>query len=508
LSTDGAKTRSSEELRSAAIVGGKAMVFGKLFNQLISFGVVWVQAHFLPVWAYGIFGLFIGTVHYINTLGNAGTGEVARRFIPEFTEKGDTHSIARSVRGLVVIRFIVSAAVLLLILAFYDTIGPFLKIGEYKALFAFFAFGIIFTLESHMMFNVYWALLRQPRYIVVFTAYNIFRLVAFYLVLSVGGGLVGALAVDAVSYLLLFSGLYLPFIAEFDINAPKVQPIPLKRMARYGLFMYSSNLGHIFFNTTTDLYVISAMLDKYELGLYAFAVTLGQAAMKWMPDKLIGSVIETVTYRNYTREGDSGILPRYFSKVLTVQAFFAVPTAVFLVTFAEPLIANIFDEKFIPAAGICGGLAVVFTIAAMKFPLNLVATSLERTRLLFVSQTIFAIYNLAADIILIPILGLWGAVIATGTSFLFMVVSIWIILARSVRLPVEIGSILKILANSAIMGLWFYFMAGQISSLAGFIAAFVAGGAIYLALSYFNSPIDAETRNKILSAIFKKKSKG
>ena len=497
------REKETDSIKQRAIRGGKAMVFGKIFNQAISFGVVWIQAHYLPVWAYGIFGLFLGTTNYINTLGNAGTGEVAKRFVPEFAEKGDIRSIARTVRGLVAIRLLVSAFVLAVIVLFFDKIGPLLKIGEYRTLFTFFAFGILFTLEARLMFSVYWGLLRQPFYMVVFTAFNIFRLVGFYLVLGNGGGLVGALAVDAASNLLFFIGLYLPFIFEFDPRAPKTHRIPIRRMVRYGAFMYSSNLGHIFFNTTTDLYIISAMLGKVELGLYAFAVTLGQAIMRWMPDKLVGSVIETVVYRDYTRKNSADALPEQFSKVVTMQAFFVLPTAIFLITFARPLIERVFDAKFLPAAGICGGLAVVFAVAAFKFPLNLVATSLEKTKLLFISQTVFAIYNLVADIILIPILGLWGAVIATGTAYIFMVAGIWIPLSRSVRLKIDGGALVRIIANSALMGLYFHLLSKGISSLLEFIAAFVGGGLLYLLLSIVNCPIDREMRRALFNALKK-----
>ncbi|MCK5833275.1 oligosaccharide flippase family protein [bacterium] len=494
------------DIKKAAIRSGKAMVYGKILNQAISFGVVWIQAHYLPVWAYGVFGLFIGTVTYVNTLSNAGTGEIARRFIPEFTEKGEIEAIGRTVRGLVLIRFIFCALFLGIIVLLFDYLGPLLKIADYKSLFIFYSFGIIFTLECFLLFGVYWALLRQPFYMIIFTVHNLFRLVAFYYVLSRGGGLVGALAVDAISYFFLFIALYLPFINEFDIKSFSFSNLPIKRMFRYGIYMYSSNLGFIFFSTSTDLYVISALLDKHELGLYAFAATLGQAIMKWMPDRLIGSIIETAIYREFARKGDTEKLQLYFSKVLTLQTFFVVPTAIFVVIFASPIIENVFDSKFLPSSAICGGLAVVFAIAAFKYPLTLVATSLEKTRLLFFSQTVFAVYNLIADIVLIPILGLWGAVIATGSSFLFMIISIWITLGRLVRLPVEGIALFKILVNSSIMGVYLYYLSDKISSIFGLIAAIISAGVIYLLISYFNCPVDKELRKKLLSSLFKKGS--
>ena len=103
-----------QDISRRALRGGAAMVVGKFINQAIGFGIVWIQAHFLSVSAYGVFGLFLGTVLYVATLGNMGTMDIARRFLPEFAEKGDKRSIGLTVRLLLLIRFVGSAIFLAL----------------------------------------------------------------------------------------------------------------------------------------------------------------------------------------------------------------------------------------------------------------------------------------------------------------------------------------------------------------------------------------------------------
>ncbi|HDR91430.1 MAG TPA: hypothetical protein ENN75_04175, partial [candidate division Zixibacteria bacterium] len=202
-------------------------------------------------------------------------------------------------------------------------------------------------------------------------------------------------------------------------------------------------------------------------------------------------------YRNYFRENKDEALAEKFAKIITLDAFFLVPTTVFFLTFASPVIEFIFDSKYLPASGILGGLAVVFAVSSLRFPLSIVATAKERVKMLFVTQTVFAIYNLVADIVLAKYIGLWGIVIATGTASLFLVISLWIWISRFAELRLEIVPLAKIGANAFLMGLFFWFAKGAANSLLTVIGLFLAGGLLYLILSYFNPPYDRETLKKI-----------
>ena len=489
-------------LRKRAIRGGWAMVVSKIVNQGISFGVVWIQAHYLPVDQYGIFGMLLGTVMYISTLGSGGSSDIVRRFLPEFAEEGEKWKIAATVRGVVLVRFVLSALFLGLTLVFFRYFAGFLDITDYRFAYSFFTLGILFTVEARLMWVIYWALLKQVKYSVIFTIYNLLRLVTFYLVLKSGGGLIEALAVDAGSQIFLFLALYIPFVAEYPLKKePHEQDVPVRRLSRFGAFMYFGNFGHILFNTTTDMYVISAFMDKVSLGYYSFAVNLGRAVMKWMPTKLVGSVIESVVMRDYTRRDSADALPMQFSKIVTAEAFFVIPSTVFMLTYASPLIREVFGTKFLPAENILRGLAVVFAVSSLKFPLEIVARALEKAKLLFYTQVFFAVYNLVGDLILIPRIGLWGAVLATGSSHLLVVVTIWIILGGEVSLPLEKIPLLKIAATAFLMGIFFHFPAKEVASVWSFIGCFLAGGLLYLILTAVNPPYPGDVLKRYFRGI-------
>jgi len=499
------KTNNADLGRNLA-TGGKALVISRIINQFVGLGVVWSQANYLSVWAYGVFELFIGTIVIINTIGNVGVADIAKRFLPEFSEGNRDDFIAATVRILLIVRFTMSALILLFAYFFYDKVGAFFNIEEYRDVFGLFAVGALFTTETFLMTYCYSALFKQVRYVIVFTAYNIFRFVAFYFILRSGGGLAAAIAIDGASHLLLFLGLYIPFAEEYPFDRTALGELPRKRMSNYGFFMYLNNLGNILFNTTADKYVISAMLDKASLGYYSFAVRLGYAALQWMPHNLIGSAIEPFIYRGYIRENKDEALSEKFAKIITLEAFFMIPTTVFFLTFSSPVIEHIFDSKYLPASGILGGLAVVFAVSTLRFPLSIVATAKERVKLLFVAQTVFAIYNLVADILFAKYIGLWGIVLATGTASLFLVIALWIGISRFAVLRVETGSLLRISANAFLMGVFFWFARDFANSFMKVIACFLAGGSLYLILSYFNPPYNRETLKRIWR--FFKESRG
>lgn len=496
------QNKSKVDLQQKFAKGSTAMVLSRVINQFIGLGVVWAQTEYLSVWGYGVFELFLGTMIIINTLGNIGVADIAKRFLPEFSEKEKDEFIAITLRIVVIIRFIACAVLLLLAYLFYDTVGPFFNIGDYRDLFGLFAIGALFATETFLLKYCYSALFRQVRYVISFTFYNLFRLVAFYFVLKSGNGLTAAIAIDGISHLLLFLGLYLPMSSEYKAeDFGNYRQMPVKRMARYGFFMYLNNLGNVLFNMTTDKWVISAMLDKFALGYYSFAVKLGYAAYQWMPHTLIGSVLEPYVYRNYVRDNQKEAIVEKFAKIVTLEAFFLVPATVFFLTFSSPVIEYIFDPKFLPSASILGGLSIVFMVVSMRFPLSIVATAMEKVKLLFIFQTVFAVYNLVADIILVKYIGLWGAVIATGTASAFLVISLWITISKFAPLRVEVYSLLRIFANAFLMGLYFWFANSHVNSFFWVVATFLGGGAFYLVLSYFNPPYEREEIARIWRTI-------
>ena len=98
-----AKSNMVTNLDRRVTRGGVALIISRMINQFIGFGVVWLQAHYLSVWAYGVFELFLGTVVIINTLGNVGVSDIARRFLPEFAEKNEYNYIAITIRLILLI---------------------------------------------------------------------------------------------------------------------------------------------------------------------------------------------------------------------------------------------------------------------------------------------------------------------------------------------------------------------------------------------------------------------
>ena len=80
-------------------------------------------------------------------------------------------------------------------------------------------------------------------------------------------------------------------------------------------------------------------------------------------------------------------------------------------------------------------------------------------------QVFSALSNIALNIILIPLIGIIGAAIATLFSFIIMSIMIHIISKKYLRFKIDIVFILKIILSSILMGLIVFLLKEQISLL-------------------------------------------
>jgi O-antigen/teichoic acid export membrane protein len=92
----------------------------------------------------------------------------------------------------------------------------------------------------------------------------------------------------------------------------------------------------------------------------------------------------------------------------------------------------VFGGKFVDYSALFPMIVAFTTLNAFATPATLVAQYEERAAIILISK-IFAIYNIVALLALIPLAGLYGAVIATGSAEFFKNLFIWWFARRRAR---------------------------------------------------------------------------
>jgi O-antigen/teichoic acid export membrane protein len=115
---------------------------------------------------------------------------------------------------------------------------------------------------------------------------------------------------------------------------------------------------------------------------------------------------------------------RYFSLLITLALLIRVPLFAFTVGYHREIVEVLFGGRFIDYSYLLSVVALFTLGAVIGNPVTLVAQLEEKAQFVLASK-IFGLYGVAASLLLIPVFGVLGAVIASGTAILFKNLFIW-----------------------------------------------------------------------------------
>src|SRR5690606_27903174 len=241
-----------------------------------------------------------------------------------------------------------------------------------------------------------------------------------------GIDLVSVFLIDLAAYLILYAGLKYHYMVRADRRsgtADKLPPGDRRRLFKYGIFYNFNDAGTLPLRTRTDNFFIAAYLDPVAVGAYSFCTQLSQTIYRATPLKLLESVVRPLFFSlNYKKNVER--VHVYFSLLTTFGFVLMVPIFLFVACWHRELVEVVFAGKFLEYAPL---LALVFFFAAansIDIPVTLVAQLKEKAHIILASR-IFSLYNIAALLVLIPRMGIAGAMLASGSAQLMKHLFIW-----------------------------------------------------------------------------------
>lgn len=301
-------------------------------------------------------------------------------------------------------------------------------------------------------------------------------LIAWYLGLGAAAPFVGMLV--AAAPLALREGIFLTRSAR----GGKIQPGSQRDWLAYGLPIAGALVLDIVLSAA-DRFLIAGFLGEAAVGVYAAGYGVADKTVllicAW--GSTAGSPIVMAAYetggKTAAREAARGLI--------SMMLFVAVPAATGLALVAQPLSEAMIGEalrveaaKIIPwiaFAGLLNGLIVHYASEAFQLA--------HRTRTLALLMLVPAGLNIVLNLILLPILGLMGAVYATLISYGVGIVLLAIVGRPMVPLPWPPITALKIVLASAAMAPAVWLVPNFGSWLQLFSEAF-AGGVTFLLVAF------------------------
>ena len=287
------------------------------------------------------------------------------------------------------------------------------------------------------------------------------------------------LAASAVTFILL-----IPEISKrLQI---KIHGAELKKMLRFGLPYLPASLAATMVQVI-DRPVVLAMTNASTLGLYQTGYKLGIFMM------LVVSMFQYAWQPFFLNNAREKNAREIFAKIMTLFVLTASLLWIVISLFIENLARleigpgrSIIEKHFLP------GLVVV-PIILLAYLFNGIYVNLqaglyieEKTKYFPYVTGAGALVNVAANLLLIPLLGIAGAALATLASYMVMAAGLFIFAQRFYKIEYEYSKLLKILGTIFATGsiyYYFYFHGGlsvgfKLAMLGSFIAALFALGVV------------------------------
>ena len=221
----------------------------------------------------------------------------------------------------------------------------------------------------------------------------------------------------------------------------------------------------------SDRYMIVYFLDVASAGIYSAAYGIGAMVSMFMSP--MGITLLPTMFSLYERNR-IGELKVHLGYSLKAYLMFAIPSLFGLAVLSRSLLLTFTTPAFISAYLVVPFVALGTIFYVCGGTIAIILQILKRTRILALVGGAAAAINLILNIVLIPIVGILGAAIATLITFLFMGAAFTTISYRAIPFDINVKFIVKSIAASIPMALvlWKLNPYGAVSI---FIAIGIAG---------------------------------
>jgi len=280
--------------------------------------------------------------------------------------------------------------------------------------------ALLFLITSMNIFNNYFIniFLGQKKIkFVNFTSWvrNLSELFLIYLLIIILKlNILGAIFAYIIASLILFFIIYQKSYKFLKITKIKNNYKNLKKIIRFGVKAYSSNL-FLYINLYSDLFLIYFFLGATSTGIYSIASTLARQ-FSFLPVS-INQIILPYSANNSREKNDkilsSSIILLLIFYLVIIPIIYIFGRSIIIFIFGEDFSASIYPLRILLLSMIPLGLWMIFS--GQIYGLNLPGKNT-------LSSGLAAIVNIVANIVLIPRFGIIAAAYSSVASYTIMCV--------------------------------------------------------------------------------------
>lgn len=424
----------------------------------------------------GVYNLLTFSVVVVLTLASSGLGIAASKYVGQFDAAEGEAQVAA------VIRFAIRACAVatialagLLALAAPGLASLFGQPGE-GALFALAALAAVPLALRRAVEGSLQGLQRQAVLLPLALAQGLGLLGGSAAVLAAGGGL-AALMLVQFGVGLAVVGLFTVALRQATRRSPAAPlPRPLRsRMMSYAGSVTALSALDIVVWQRSEIVLLGIFAASEEVAYYSIAFAVADAVQQAVPQAIQTALFPTQSRAVET--GDRVYLQQAYETSVRLLVLVTVPVAVAGSVLAAPLIVTVYGEAY--AEAVLPLQVLLFSAGAGRvgYAFSSVLYAADRERLMLKLTGVWAVLNLGLGIVLVPALGLVGAVIANASVQVLAVVVAPFVVRRKMGLRFPFADVLRVLAAGVPLAL---VLAAVVAVVDGDLLALGVGGLLAL----------------------------
>jgi O-antigen/teichoic acid export membrane protein len=236
-----------------------------------------------------------------------------------------------------------------------------------------------------------------------------------------------------------------------------------------------------------DRYILNYFLGPAAVGLYSTAYTSASFFVTLLyPLHLV--LLPALAELWNTRQ--LGEMEAYTTHALRYSCLVGFPCLAGICTFPLPILQLLVPQSYAEAGHFLPVLAAGFLLYGIAIPAEHVVLTAGRTRLLLLLNGILAGANIACNLALVPLVGIWGAVAATLVGQGYYAAAVVILARRVLRFAIPWREALRYGLCALVMALLLARLSAQLS--VPILLLILLGGFIYLGLLAASRSISRE----------------
>jgi len=255
---------------------------------------------------------------------------------------------------------------------------------------------------------------------------------------GLAGGFVFGLFIAA-----LFNYRYL------ELHLRRFRLFHLKSLFTFSFWIFLAMSGVLVF-TTADVILIGYFMDNADVGVYR--VTLNLAAL----GVFVALALQTVLYPRFSlwnEEGKHDLIAASLRRAYTYSLMLAVPFCAGGWLLGDELLYYLFGEAFTAGTGALFILLTVSVVYVFLYLQMMTLNALNHPKDSFRVTAVAVVVNIALNVLLIPLLGIVGAALATLISVALNAILGYFVLGKYLVVNVEKMPLFHILVAAGVMSL-------------------------------------------------------